>query len=74
MIHSKRVKYDKIPFTNIVVCLTFTNIVSDVPEAPGRPIAAKVWDTHAYIVWSEPAHDGNSPVRRFKIDCKPQGR
>ena len=45
----------------------------DVPDAPGRPIAARVWDTHAYIVWSEPLNDGNSPIRMFKVDCKPQG-
>ncbi|XP_067932272.1 obscurin-like isoform X2 [Watersipora subatra] len=48
-------------------------LVGDIPGAPGRPIAAKVWDTHAYIVWSEPTKDGNSTIKRFKVDCKEKG-
>lgn len=49
------------------------NTIVDVPGIPGRPVAARTWDTCVYLVWSEPIHDGNNSIQRFKVDCKPQG-
>ena len=46
----------------------------DVPDMPGRPVASKIWDCQVYLVWSEPVHNGNSPIRHYRVDCRPQGK
>lgn len=56
---------------DFIISLNFKPFqLSGVPQAPGAPEPVDWSQSHADLVWTEPIHDGGSPITSYIVEKK----
>ncbi len=53
--------------------LHFFVTLSDVPDAPGKPVVEDITPEGASLTWTPPPKDGGAPITEYKVQKRKRG-